>query len=57
MKSVQIKVMSLPGSNRSTPDLRGRYTEVTMKKNGKWVIVLDHAVAPLPPPLPPNETK
>jgi ketosteroid isomerase-like protein len=28
----------------------GRFTQVWRKLNGKWVIVIDHASVPLPPP-------
>jgi uncharacterized protein (TIGR02246 family) len=47
--------MSFPDSHGATPDMRGRYTELAMKKDGKWVIVLDHPSVPLPPP--PNAAK
>jgi ketosteroid isomerase-like protein len=30
----------------------GRYLQVWAHKDGKWVIVVDHASAPLPPPQP-----
>ena len=30
--------------------LEGRFTDVAVKKGGKWHYILDHASAPLPPP-------
>jgi uncharacterized protein (TIGR02246 family) len=30
--------------------LEGRFTDVAVKKDGKWLYVVDHASAPLPPP-------
>jgi ketosteroid isomerase-like protein len=30
--------------------MRGRFTEVVAKKDGKWVYVVDHPSVPLPPP-------
>jgi ketosteroid isomerase-like protein len=36
-----------------TPEIMdGRYTDLKAKRDGKWVFVLDHASAPLPPPPP-----
>ena len=32
----------------------GRFTQVWRNMNGKWLIVLDHASAPLPPPPAPG---
>jgi len=34
----------------SSMTMEGRYTDVKAKRNGKWVYILDHASAPLPPP-------
>lgn len=31
----------------------GRYLQVWAEKDGKWVVVADHASVPLPPPPPP----
>ena len=33
--------------------MSGRYLQVWAEKDGKWVVVADHASVPLPPPLPP----
>jgi uncharacterized protein (TIGR02246 family) len=30
--------------------LEGRFTDVAVRKDGKWLYVADHASAPLPPP-------
>ena len=30
--------------------VEGRYSDVKAKRDGKWVYILDHASAPLPPP-------
>ena len=35
--------------------LEGRYSDVKAKRDGKWVYILDHASAPMPPP--PEETE
>lgn len=32
--------------------IEGRYTDVKMMHDGKWVYVMDHASVPLPPPPP-----
>jgi uncharacterized protein (TIGR02246 family) len=31
-------------------EMKGRYTDVKTKRDGKWVYILDHASAPFPPP-------
>lgn len=30
--------------------IEGRYTDVKAQRDGKWVYILDHGSAPLPPP-------
>jgi len=30
--------------------MEGRYTDVKAKRDGRWVYLLDHASAPIPPP-------
>ena len=35
---------------------RGRYLEIWEKKDGKWVLTVDHASNPIPPPPQPAET-
>ena len=45
--------LSLPDGESMTMD--GRYTDVKAKRDGKWVYILDHASAPMPPP--PGETE
>ncbi len=42
--------MTLPDS--AGTQLKGRYTDLKAKKDGKWVYVMDHASVPLPPPPP-----
>ncbi len=34
----------------SSMSMDGRYTDVKAKRDGKWVYIIDHASAPLPPP-------
>ena len=34
-----------------------RYTDVRTKRDGKWVVILDHGSAPLPPPPAPSPAK
>ena len=41
---------TIPIPNGEPITIDGRYTGVTMKKDGKWVVVHDHASAPMPPP-------
>jgi ketosteroid isomerase-like protein len=31
-------------------DVTGRYSDVKAKRDGKWVFIMDHASAPMPPP-------
>jgi len=35
----------------------GRYTNMYVKKDGKWYYAVDHASVPMPPPAPPMEMK
>jgi len=44
--------MTLPDGESMMLD--GRYTDVKTKRDGKWVYILDHASAPLPPPPGPT---
>jgi hypothetical protein len=36
--------------------MEGRYTSVAVRKNGKWMYVVDHASVPMPPPPAPATT-
>jgi ketosteroid isomerase-like protein len=36
--------------------IKGRYLQVWAEKDGKWLVVADHASVPLPPPQPPQPT-
>ena len=42
--------MSIPDGSGGMMDVEGRYTDVKMNKDGKWVFIMDHASAPMPPP-------
>jgi uncharacterized protein (TIGR02246 family) len=39
-----------PKAGGAPATLEGRYSDVAVKKDGKWLYVVDHASAPLPPP-------
>ena len=39
-----------PKAGGAPATLEGRFSDVAMKKAGKWLYILDHASAPLPPP-------
>src|SRR5258706_11574757 len=39
-----------PKAGGAPATLEGRYSDVAVKKGGKWLYILDHASAPLPPP-------
>lgn len=39
-----------PKAGGAPATLDGRFSDVAVKKAGKWLYILDHASAPLPPP-------
>ena len=39
-----------PKAGGAPATLEGRFSDVAVKKAGKWLYILDHASAPLPPP-------
>ncbi|HEU5249830.1 MAG TPA: SgcJ/EcaC family oxidoreductase [Thermoanaerobaculia bacterium] len=39
-----------PKGGGAAQTMEGRYTSVAVKKNGKWMYVVDHASVPMPPP-------
>ena len=41
--------LTLPGGGG---EILGRYTDVKGQRDGKWVYLMDHGSAPLPPPAP-----
>ena len=41
--------MSLPLAEGGSTTMEGRYTDVKAKRDGRWVYLLDHASAPIPP--------
>ena len=43
-------LITLPDS--AGTQIRGRYTDVKAKRDGKWVYILDHGSVPLPPASP-----
>jgi len=45
-------VFQVPGG--PVVEAPGRYLEIWEKKEGKWVLIVDHASSPLPPPPPPG---
>ena len=42
--------VTMPGADGATTEIVGRYTDVKAERDGKWVYLVDHASAPLPPP-------
>ena len=38
--------LSFPDSHGAVPDMFGRYSNVSTKKDGKWVLILDHISEP-----------
>ncbi len=42
--------ISMKGPDGSAMQMKGRATDVMAKRGGKWMLVCDHASAPLPPP-------
>jgi uncharacterized protein (TIGR02246 family) len=40
--------MPMPGG--SSMEMTGRFSDVKTERDGKWVYIMDHASAPLPPP-------
>lgn len=42
--------ITMPGPDGKPVSIEGRYSDVKAKRDGKWVYILDHASAPLPPP-------
>ena len=45
-----------PKGATQTMKSKGRYLDIWEKKDGKWVITVDHASNPIPPPLQAAET-
>lgn len=41
---------TMPGPDGKPIVAEGRYTDVKARRDGKWVYIMDHASAPLPPP-------
>jgi uncharacterized protein (TIGR02246 family) len=48
--------MTMPSTTGAATELLGRYTDVKTERDGKWVYILDHSSAPLPPPPAPAAT-
>jgi len=42
--------ITLKGADGAPVVLVGRFTDVKAERNGRWVYLVDHASAPLPPP-------
>lgn len=49
--------VTTPAPDGTTSEVTGRFTDVKAERNGKWVYLLDHASAPLPPPPPSESSK
>jgi uncharacterized protein (TIGR02246 family) len=45
-----------PKAGGTAQTMEGRYTSVAVRKNGKWMYVVDHASVPMPPPPAPATT-
>jgi uncharacterized protein (TIGR02246 family) len=45
---------TMPASGAAAPaEMLGRFTQVSAKRDGRWVYLVDHASVPLPPPPAP----
>ena len=44
--------MTVRGADGKPTEMTGRYTDVKAERDGKWVYLMDHGSAPLPPPPP-----
>jgi ketosteroid isomerase-like protein len=42
--------MTMPVPDGPPMMMEGRYTDVKVMRDGKWLYMVDHASAPLPPP-------
>lgn len=42
--------ITMNGPDGKSTEMKGRATDVMEKRGGKWVLVVDHASVPLPPP-------
>lgn len=45
--------VTVPGPDGKATEMIGRYTDIKIQRDGRWVYLLDHASVPLPPPPPP----
>lgn len=49
--------LTVPSEGGAPVEMLFRYTDVRTKRDGKWVVILDHGSAPLPPPPAPSPAK
>jgi len=42
--------LTMPGPGGEPMVVEGRFTDVKVERNGKWVYLMDHASTPMPPP-------
>ena len=49
--------LTVPSEGGAGVEMLFRYTDVKTKRDGKWVYILDHDSAPLPPPPAPSPAK
>ena len=51
--SGHFKMTVMPKAGGAAQTIEGRFTSIAARKGGKWMYVVDHASAPMPPPAPP----
>ena len=49
--------MQIPGPKGKSAKMKGRFTELLVRENGKLAILVDHASVPLTPPAAPKPAK
>lgn len=42
--------MTMPAADGTTTQMEGRFTDVKVMRDGKWLYMIDHASVPMPPP-------
>lgn len=52
--SGQFKMTMTPKAGGAAQTFEGRFTSIATRKAGKWLYVVDHASAPMPPPAAPQ---
>ena len=48
------KMTATPKAGGAAQTFEGRFTSIAKRKGGKWLYIVDHASAPMPPPAAPQ---